>query len=112
MIIIWRTEQTQTLYLEYKYIHKQIEDPDEPHPYPERSSPTTLSTSGHSSYKGRSCIVFKVGTERVLCDRDVHILYLNKIRQKPDFKQLKVLKSLVQNGSGSTIGRDQAVNHV
>jgi hypothetical protein len=24
---------------------------DEPHPYPERSSPNRLSTSGHASYK-------------------------------------------------------------
>ena len=29
---------------------------DEPHPHPERSSPTRLSTSGHASYKGRSCV--------------------------------------------------------
>jgi hypothetical protein len=31
-------------------------DPIEPHPYPERSSPTRLSMSGHASYKGWSCI--------------------------------------------------------
>jgi len=30
---------------------------DEPHPCPERSSPIRLSTSGHASYKGRSCIL-------------------------------------------------------
>ena len=29
---------------------------DEPRPYPERSSPTRLSTTGRASYKGRSCI--------------------------------------------------------
>jgi len=29
---------------------------DEPHPYPERSS-SRMSTSGHASYKGRSCIM-------------------------------------------------------
>jgi len=30
---------------------------DEPHPYPERSSPTRLRTSGHASYKRSSCTV-------------------------------------------------------
>ena len=30
---------------------------DEPHPYPERCSPTILSTSGHARYKWRSCKV-------------------------------------------------------
>jgi len=46
---------------------------DEPHLYPERSSPTILSTSGHASYK--RAIVYN-GFERyflpyllVLCNR-------------------------------------------
>jgi len=42
---------------------------DETHPYPERSSPTTLSTSGHASYKGRSCIkinICKTGIQKDL----------------------------------------------
>ena len=30
-----------------------------PHLYPERSSPTRLSKTGHASYIGRSCIVSK-----------------------------------------------------
>jgi hypothetical protein len=33
----------------------------EPYPYPERSSPTGPSTSGHASSKGRSCVVFDGG---------------------------------------------------
>ena len=43
---------------------------DEPHPYTERSSPTRLSTSGHASYKGRSCITnfeaHKIGRMSIL----------------------------------------------
>ena len=30
----------------------------EPHPFPQRGSPTRLSTSGQQSYKGRSCRLF------------------------------------------------------
>ena len=37
-------------------IVKTICESDKPHPYPERSSPTRLSTWGCASYKGWSCI--------------------------------------------------------
>jgi len=83
---------------------------DEPHPYTERSS-TRLSTSGHASYK--RAIVYSLQAWYWMCSLwQGHWYFVPyKIRQTPDFKQLKVIKILVQNGSGSRIGRDQAVNH-
>ena len=53
---------------------------DESHPYPERSSPTRLSTSGHASYTGRSCITnfeaHKIGTMSIL----LNLFYLGEGR--------------------------------
>jgi len=49
---------------------------DEPHPYPERSSPTRLSTSEHESYKGRSCLVSRfnvMGYHRVKIVQYIYI---------------------------------------
>ena len=57
---------------------------DEPHPYPERSSPTRLSTSEHESYKGRSCLVSRfnvMGYHRVKIVQYIYIyiyIYSNK----------------------------------
>jgi len=34
----------------------------EPHPFPERGSPTTLNASGQQSYDGRSCRIPSSGS--------------------------------------------------
>jgi len=40
---------------------------DEPHPHPEGSSPTRVSTSEHARYKGRSCILCYINC-RCICN--------------------------------------------
>jgi hypothetical protein len=40
---------------------------DEPHLYPERSSLTRLSMSGHARYRGRSCIIYWDRCDKFVC---------------------------------------------
>ena len=56
---------------------------DEPRPYPEKGSPSRLSTSGHISYKRRSCIL------RV-CETSVNCSQVHTAEQP---RQLELLTS-------------------
>jgi len=64
MIFIRLTEQAQTLHLRYKQTNKKeilktVCGSDEPHPSPERNSPTRVSTSQPARCKGQSCTLDK-----------------------------------------------------